>query len=450
MLRMMEQYLGADVFRDGIRHYLRKHSYANTITTDLWDALEEVSREPVRDVMNTWILQGGHPLVTLDERRDHPAALRLRTRERRQRDRRVVDGPGHDALALGRRVSTPPPARRHARARDRRAPVVAERRGPGRVPLALRRGRDGGPRRPHGRTRRARARHASSPTAGRSSSPARSVPTTSSPSRGASATRTSPTRGARSPNAVSFVERALTPRAAPAAGRNRCATSSNPSSRASAGTPQPGESELTPQVRSIVLAALGTIGEDPASRPRPCAASRRNDMRRGPRATRSSASSPTRTGPATTRPSSIATANAASPQEEQRYQCGLWVSPKHAVALDAAEKCFSFFRSQDASILHWSPLDRNATTGPAVWRYVTSRWDDALATVPHELPRLVHDPRRPHVHQRPGLRRRRGDVPHASTPSGRAAEDGPTEPSNGCAWASPSPRRCASSSSSAP
>jgi puromycin-sensitive aminopeptidase len=43
----------------------RKHSYANTVTTDLWDALEEVSGQPVRDVMNTWILQGGHPLVSL-------------------------------------------------------------------------------------------------------------------------------------------------------------------------------------------------------------------------------------------------------------------------------------------------------------------------------------------------------------------------------------------------
>jgi puromycin-sensitive aminopeptidase len=64
VLRMLEQYLGADTFRDGIRLYLRRHSYANTVTTDLWDALEEASGEPVREMMNTWILQGGHPLVT--------------------------------------------------------------------------------------------------------------------------------------------------------------------------------------------------------------------------------------------------------------------------------------------------------------------------------------------------------------------------------------------------
>jgi puromycin-sensitive aminopeptidase len=64
VLRMLEQYLGEDTFRDGIRHYLLKHSYANTVTTDLWDALEETSGQPVRAMMNTWILQGGHPLVT--------------------------------------------------------------------------------------------------------------------------------------------------------------------------------------------------------------------------------------------------------------------------------------------------------------------------------------------------------------------------------------------------
>jgi len=36
VLRMLEQYLGAETYRDGIRHYLVKHSYANTRTTDLW------------------------------------------------------------------------------------------------------------------------------------------------------------------------------------------------------------------------------------------------------------------------------------------------------------------------------------------------------------------------------------------------------------------------------
>lgn len=66
VLRMLEQYLGRDVFRDGVRRYLEAHAYANTVTSDLWDALEAVSGEPVRAVADTWILQGGYPLVALD------------------------------------------------------------------------------------------------------------------------------------------------------------------------------------------------------------------------------------------------------------------------------------------------------------------------------------------------------------------------------------------------
>jgi puromycin-sensitive aminopeptidase len=66
VLRMLEMYLGEERFRDGIRQYLDAHKYANTETTDLWDALEAASGEPVRALMDTWILQGGHPEVAVD------------------------------------------------------------------------------------------------------------------------------------------------------------------------------------------------------------------------------------------------------------------------------------------------------------------------------------------------------------------------------------------------
>ena len=65
ILRMLEQYLGADRFRDGIRRYLRKHEHGNTETHDLWDALEEETGEPVRRIMDTWIWQGGYPLISV-------------------------------------------------------------------------------------------------------------------------------------------------------------------------------------------------------------------------------------------------------------------------------------------------------------------------------------------------------------------------------------------------
>jgi puromycin-sensitive aminopeptidase len=64
LLRMLEQYLGQERFREGVGHYLRLHAHANTETADLWDAIEETSGEPVRQIMDPWIWQPGYPLVT--------------------------------------------------------------------------------------------------------------------------------------------------------------------------------------------------------------------------------------------------------------------------------------------------------------------------------------------------------------------------------------------------
>lgn len=60
---MLATYLGKDVFRDGLRHYLKKHAYHNTDTIDLWEALETVSKKPVKQMMEAWTSQPGYPLV---------------------------------------------------------------------------------------------------------------------------------------------------------------------------------------------------------------------------------------------------------------------------------------------------------------------------------------------------------------------------------------------------
>ncbi|MEO5678132.1 MAG: M1 family metallopeptidase, partial [Acidimicrobiales bacterium] len=64
VMRMLEQYVGEDGFRDGLRLYMATHAYGNTETSDLWDAIELATGQPVRATMDTWILQGGFPLVT--------------------------------------------------------------------------------------------------------------------------------------------------------------------------------------------------------------------------------------------------------------------------------------------------------------------------------------------------------------------------------------------------
>jgi puromycin-sensitive aminopeptidase len=65
VLRMLEQFIGPDVFREGIHDYLVTHAYANTETADLWDALERSSGRPVATIMDTWINQGGYPLISV-------------------------------------------------------------------------------------------------------------------------------------------------------------------------------------------------------------------------------------------------------------------------------------------------------------------------------------------------------------------------------------------------
>ena len=64
VLRMLEQYLGTSVFRDGVREYLRRHAYDNAETGDLWAALGRAANQPIPEVMDAWIFKPGYPLVS--------------------------------------------------------------------------------------------------------------------------------------------------------------------------------------------------------------------------------------------------------------------------------------------------------------------------------------------------------------------------------------------------
>lgn len=78
ILWMLEQFLGEDVFRRGLRNYLRAHAYGNARTEDLWQALGEASGQPVRALMGTWVKQTGFPLVTVRiDRKDGEAKATL-------------------------------------------------------------------------------------------------------------------------------------------------------------------------------------------------------------------------------------------------------------------------------------------------------------------------------------------------------------------------------------
>ncbi len=71
VVRMLEQHVGESLFRSGIRRYMRQHAYGNAETTDLWDAIEAETATmpnavPARQIMDSWIFQGGFPLVSVE------------------------------------------------------------------------------------------------------------------------------------------------------------------------------------------------------------------------------------------------------------------------------------------------------------------------------------------------------------------------------------------------
>jgi aminopeptidase N len=62
-LRMLENFLGENVFRDGIRRYIAAHKYSNSTTADLWKALSDASGKPVAQIAAVWTEQPGFPIV---------------------------------------------------------------------------------------------------------------------------------------------------------------------------------------------------------------------------------------------------------------------------------------------------------------------------------------------------------------------------------------------------
>ncbi|MDB6066369.1 MAG: pepN [Pedosphaera sp.] len=65
ILRMLENYLGPEVFRQGVHEYLSAHSYSNATTADLWQALEKVSGKPISAIAAGWTEQPGLPVVSI-------------------------------------------------------------------------------------------------------------------------------------------------------------------------------------------------------------------------------------------------------------------------------------------------------------------------------------------------------------------------------------------------
>ena len=65
ILRMIEGYIGTETYRQGVRSYLDQHQYACAESHHLWQAFEKVSAQPITAMMQNWIGQPGHPVVSV-------------------------------------------------------------------------------------------------------------------------------------------------------------------------------------------------------------------------------------------------------------------------------------------------------------------------------------------------------------------------------------------------
>uniref|UniRef100_A0A671X372 Aminopeptidase n=1 Tax=Sparus aurata TaxID=8175 RepID=A0A671X372_SPAAU len=72
ILNMLRDFLTPEAFEIGIIRYLKRYSYQNTVNSHLWESLTDKwysgDELDVRAIMDTWTLQEGFPLVTVEVR----------------------------------------------------------------------------------------------------------------------------------------------------------------------------------------------------------------------------------------------------------------------------------------------------------------------------------------------------------------------------------------------
>ena len=85
VLRMLEDYVGAETFRRGLHGYLSQHAYGNARGMHLWESINEAAIAdgsglgvPVTELMEAWIKQVGYPVLQAEmdrSRADAPVTV---------------------------------------------------------------------------------------------------------------------------------------------------------------------------------------------------------------------------------------------------------------------------------------------------------------------------------------------------------------------------------------
>ena len=97
VLRMIEAYVGEQVFREGVNQYLKEHEYGNATSEDFWNTQSRVSQKPVDKIMRSFVVQPGVPLVNVASKCEGGSTTVTLSQERFAFDPAVVQA-SKDAL----------------------------------------------------------------------------------------------------------------------------------------------------------------------------------------------------------------------------------------------------------------------------------------------------------------------------------------------------------------
>lgn len=67
VVRMVAESVGVELFLKGVSNYLKKYSYGNARSDDLWNAISEVSGQPITQLVAPWIRQVGYPYLKVEK-----------------------------------------------------------------------------------------------------------------------------------------------------------------------------------------------------------------------------------------------------------------------------------------------------------------------------------------------------------------------------------------------
>jgi aminopeptidase N len=66
VISMLEGYVGDDAWRAGVQRYIKAHAYGNTVSDDLWKAVDASGTQPITAIAHDFTLQPGIPLIRVE------------------------------------------------------------------------------------------------------------------------------------------------------------------------------------------------------------------------------------------------------------------------------------------------------------------------------------------------------------------------------------------------